>query len=813
MNRSGTPGQNRPTLNSSASTSSADNNSNNNNNDSAYKAALKGASLAFQNTGSKGQSPAPPQGRSIDNRALIAATSTAHQYGLSPSRSPPRTKPPGISRQTTGSSARSAGTSGYDIEHGAIVQKLQQLSPQSAQRQGGHAATQLLMPPGKHTTTPDAKSPSFIAATLAASRSGSPSPRQPVQPHPYQQTVRRQQGGNTGTTHSAATSVTSLDLAADAVPLPSTNALISMFEKRDDDTDPVKKQTATPSSSNKPPVSKPKPKPKPRPVTPPGALNVVTKSSIKPPEILASPPARERPVSSPAPARGPAGEKHEPQREPTGLESKRPPPTPPPPRSTKNEVEESPSTRAALPKRKARASTPPRSVANADTVILSPQPRRASSQKILSRRSSEDDMTLASQPKGPPAVKPKPQHRASSAQYGKKSSSAPLKESPRPITLAEKERRPTSSSSEDTFVSASSAPSPPPEPPRRRGIQPSTPDPPRAARPASTQSTPASARSQGRLLAPPPPLPQRQQQQQQTTGIPLDSLANAIVAGSLASSRHTPTAASTSNSKKQPPSPPPTRKQTPLRMRQTLRQPPPANKSDDEDAAHNKHRHRKKPFGKSNKHSHHEGQRKRWREEITPRERKRYEGVWASNRGLLLLGGGGGGGGGGDKKTGTGVLPRQYPSSLSSSPANGRVPNQNLSPSQNRDQKRPSLGAASTSFSATPPEERLGIAGDDTAMTTATATTTNTGDLVANVVVRDLWARSRLPPDELAEVWDLVDGRGRGALDRAEFVVGMWLVDQRLRGRKIPRKVSESVWASARGAGVRVRVKGAKKGR
>lgn len=90
-------------------------------------------------------------------------------------------------------------------------------------------------------------------------------------------------------------------------------------------------------------------------------------------------------------------------------------------------------------------------------------------------------------------------------------------------------------------------------------------------------------------------------------------------------------------------------------------------------------------------------------------------------------------------------------------------------------------------------------------------------DLVVNVVVRDIWTRSRLPRDELSEVWDLVAGRGGGgpnaasarmderrtALAKDEFVVGMWLIDQRLRGRKIPARVSESVWESARG-GTRV---------
>lgn len=70
---------------------------------------------------------------------------------------------------------------------------------------------------------------------------------------------------------------------------------------------------------------------------------------------------------------------------------------------------------------------------------------------------------------------------------------------------------------------------------------------------------------------------------------------------------------------------------------------------------------------------------------------------------------------------------------------------------------------------------------------------------VVNVVVRELWRRSRLPDDELEEVWALVDVEGRGVLGRREFVVGTWLVDQRLRGRKIPARVGEGVWDSASG--------------
>lgn len=82
--------------------------------------------------------------------------------------------------------------------------------------------------------------------------------------------------------------------------------------------------------------------------------------------------------------------------------------------------------------------------------------------------------------------------------------------------------------------------------------------------------------------------------------------------------------------------------------------------------------------------------------------------------------------------------------------------------------------------------------------------TPDAADLVLNVVVRDIWSRSRLPFDELAEVWDLVYHGRNGGLNREEFVVGMWLIDQRLKGRKIPARVSDSVWDSTRGMRVKM---------
>ncbi|KAF4637956.1 hypothetical protein G7Y89_g105 [Cudoniella acicularis] len=205
----------------------------------------------------------------------------------------------------------------------------------------------------------------------------------------------------------------------------------------------------------------------------------------------------------------------------------------------------------------------------------------------------------------------------------------------------------------------------------------------------------------------------------------IDSMANAIVASSLASSRAaSPSISSTRNSLLAPPPPPsrrsprghifhnnPSRTPSPAKhtgLRTTLRKP----KSKEELDEGEKRRTKKAHLMKKHPNKHHEGDRKRWRDEITERERKRYEAVWASNKGIYI----------------------------------SSVP-----------------GAENT---------------------------------VCNLVVRDIWDRSRLHSDVLEEVYALVDREGNGTLDKEGFVVGLWLIDQRLKGRKLPIRVSESVWKS-----------------
>lgn len=164
-------------------------------------------------------------------------------------------------------------------------------------------------------------------------------------------------------------------------------------------------------------------------------------------------------------------------------------------------------------------------------------------------------------------------------------------------------------------------------------------------------------------------------------------------------------------------------------MKQTLRKASPEDEDENVEVMKRGRRHlmRKHP------NMHHEGDRKRWRDKVTESERKRYEGVFAANRGLLLKPA--------DRKT---------------------SPSRLIDPHSESNQ-------------------------------------------VVNLVVRDIWDRSRLPLQVLEQIYDLVAPGEPMHLNREQFVVGLWLIDQKLKGRKLPVRVSESVWASVRHSqGIRV---------
>ncbi|MCJ1396836.1 Increased rDNA silencing protein [Xylographa trunciseda] len=218
-----------------------------------------------------------------------------------------------------------------------------------------------------------------------------------------------------------------------------------------------------------------------------------------------------------------------------------------------------------------------------------------------------------------------------------------------------------------------------------------------------------------------------------------DSLANAMVASSIASSLSSSRATSPSKISSQyshslsrsrhlflPPHHL-SRASSPTKpMRQTLRKL--STHSDEDD--HKKHHYH---IIKKHPNKHAEGDRKRWRDSITERERKRYEGLWAANRGLLL---------------------------------------------------GPSFSLGGSMLNPTS-DAREGV---------------------HRLVVKDIWSRSQLAPSVLEEIWELVDTHKEEWLKREEFVVGTWLVDQCLKGRKLPVRIGESVWESVRGLrGVKIR--------
>ncbi|KAM7223697.1 hypothetical protein V8F06_000713 [Rhypophila decipiens] len=759
-------------------------------NAAALSAALQGATLAFQ--AGSGQKPAsdrkadpisPSPGwlrvQSPNDHGAVQAASRAASQSLSRSRSP--TGRGAVSRHGTGSSSvQELGSYNSDRERG-MDRDLDSAgftydsSPRPSRVSSGNSPSMLA--PSVRSGT-DRKQASFIAATLAASRSGTPSPNHtgqgPAQiPLTSAQLHSRIYRRESLVADSRPTlSPSYFPQSTDTSSIPPANSLISLFESKKDDMDPVKKSDPlprqqrgsaypkvhppTPPRSRTPELDirkKPKPKPKPKPAGMAENLVIGTDAGLE----------RGRSVKTEKRSDGQAGLLQVPT-------------------TIRKSTAQGDSRGGSQETGKQRSIVPPRTQSEGGDGH--PRTSDPSSAVAPPRRGREADFV---QPKTTPETSSRPPQLPPQRRTTKVKMTKPeLKTDNVDILRQEytKSRRlsQVSNSSSDTFVSASSTQSPRARSPVR-DID--------SGKVGGTHSLDRSPETR-------PSLPPRSSANIYTPNLPLESLSEAIMAGSLASARLS--SPSVTNSQSVPPPLPAPRRhgthrshnplhklqkqitgdsahgghsrhknmggRSPQRtgMLQTLRAPV-KSQSDDEETRRHKDKHRTKKLTGKGKHKHQEGSRRRWRDEITTRERRRYEAVWASNRGLFLRPG--------FTFKHPDTLRRSSPTPSHKSAALAQVVDEATAVQQQIDQSRAQDGT---------PE----------------------ADYVANVVVRDIWSRSRLPHDELAEVWDLVDRKKEGVLGKQEFVVGMWLIDQRLRGRKIPARVSESVWESARGIGMKV---------
>lgn len=94
----------------------------------------------------------------------------------------------------------------------------------------------------------------------------------------------------------------------------------------------------------------------------------------------------------------------------------------------------------------------------------------------------------------------------------------------------------------------------------------------------------------------------------------------------------------------------------------------------------------------------------------------------------------------------------------------------------------------------------------DVTPVTGSSNELSSAENVHGFVVRDLWRRSRLSDATLSRIWTLVDRNFDGTLSRESFLVGMWLVDQCLYGRKLPTQLAPQVWSSVGRLNVKIRL-------
>ncbi|KAI5948956.1 IRS4 [Candida theae] len=189
----------------------------------------------------------------------------------------------------------------------------------------------------------------------------------------------------------------------------------------------------------------------------------------------------------------------------------------------------------------------------------------------------------------------------------------------------------------------------------------------------------------------------------------------------------------------------------------------------------------------------------------TEQERKRYEGVWVSNKGLymnLVV----------TKLTGVDsseTRVQQHDDSMKAAliSTNDIQPDKGEENGSNRKSNGTGTGAgagAGAGGTSHESEEPPISKAEEATNKLHSLKNADVNQLILGAVVKRIWNRSRLPSDVLEQIWNLVDFRRDGSLNKNEFLVGMWLVDQCLYGRKLPKKIEPVVWDSLGGIGVNV---------
>ncbi|KAG0026218.1 Increased rDNA silencing protein [Podila clonocystis] len=70
-------------------------------------------------------------------------------------------------------------------------------------------------------------------------------------------------------------------------------------------------------------------------------------------------------------------------------------------------------------------------------------------------------------------------------------------------------------------------------------------------------------------------------------------------------------------------------------------------------------------------------------------------------------------------------------------------------------------------------------------------------ECIEGAKVHGIYVRSRLDSKTLAQIWDLIDIDNAGRLSKAQFCMGLYLIDERLASGTIPLEVSDELWVSA----------------